>query len=544
MSTQKAKYKPPVESRARIGERAKILMMAILIQVEEAFKAAQSRLSEEHFRDPLDRPFGLIWAAAQDYYQLHKKLPGCEEHLLIALEPRTLEDGQLTEADTDFIDQAVALMYNVHERSLQLDTGMRLLGAFIEEKLAARLAAELGRGELPQDLPAILQQRRDEVMEALALDMEDLQEPFSGTLAAEKGVEKRPSQLAFIDDLLNGGPGLGEVIGVSGPINSCKTTLSVLLAAKSCLRDYNGWIRAGKPEQDPPTTYLVAWEEPSQNVRLRAMSAGAWIHKDTLELGDYEKNFSRRGKLKPYERDRYASMSPGIPQDGEYERWRAYARVYNKTLRIINFNGEDPRLMPFASDLVQGVRAVIERDQRRRNHPGVGLIILDYAGAAAKQHVASGKGREDYKRTYVAGFPFAAKTLLASAYRCPVWVFHQIAAASNKKHSGLVPDITETMDAKNFYENCDFGFNIGVPTKERVALFGMVKGRRTGRPDNVIIRIDGVFNNIYKADGYGVRNRQIVPQADLARVAEPIPGDVSLEQPDFSSAFGDRDIGV
>lgn len=522
MSVMKREKK--LERRPPLTTAQKQLMLMTLLRDKQLFTLALKQLKPKHFAREEDRGYAIIWAAATEFFENHNDLPD-DDYLCAEVESR-IEGTDLTQDEVEELDDFIARTYDKDPKTLKADAARRYLKQLLEEYVQ-REAQELLLGdEVAESLPALLERVAVEAAEVQSIESGPLPLPFPDKLEEVKAITKISTGIPMFDSYMNGGHANKEVIGFCGPYSSCKTLLAVMLAVERAKQLRNDWINAGKVGH-PKMVYLCAWEASDIELMHRAMSYAARIPRSTVELGHYRENFSTSEHLKPYEQRMFKKrIKAGDVVPGEWERAELWKERLNTNLRFIDFSGARPALRANATKLVPGMVATIESDQAYYNNPGVGLIIADYAGAAVKRAIeANGWDHDRTLRHHVGEFPIHCKSKLATAYDCPVWVFHQLGTEANARAPGSAPKMTDTAEAKNFFENVDFGFMVGVPTQEaNIATLTARKLRRAGRKPDMVIKIDGSMSRVYSVDEqYVISGGGIVEKSTFNKVVEDVP---------------------
>ena len=534
MSKQK-----PIERRSPLTDTQKQILLMTAIRKLGVFKVAKERLKPEHFSREEDRGYGIIWASVLEFYETHEELPD-DDYLCAEVESR-IEDTDLTEDEINDLDGVIFRAFEKEPEDLKDKVARRYLKQFLEEHVQQETSEMLSGDEVAVALPTLLEDIARKASSLRALESGPLPQPFPDELEEIEALEKFSTGIDLFDHYMNGGHATREVIGFCGPYGSCKTTLAVMLAVLRAWQIQAEWKLGGRVG-DPKTVYLTAWEATSAELRLRAMSFAAQIPRKTLEEGNLLDNLSRTGKLKPYEKRRFKSkIQHGIEVKGEWERAQQQKNILNRNLRFLDFSGADKDQRVNASDTVNGVVAAIESDQEQREMPGVGLVLADYAGAAAKRHIeVKGLDPSSQLRHIIGNFPMHCKNLIAVPYNCPVWVFHQLGTEANARAPGQAPKITDTAEARNFFENVDFGFMVGRPNNESLCILTAQKLRRAKRRDDSVLKIDGEMSSVYNASKKYLASSTdgIVERATYGKVADVTTrtGSVSDEGDVFKDA--------
>jgi hypothetical protein len=288
----------------------------------------------------------------------------------------------------------------------------------------------------------------------------------------------------------------------------------------------------------------VAYEEELALVRPRFLSYAANCHKDLIAEGKWsEMSTMKKKNYKPYEKTRYKSMfDRNVKVPGELERVNTAKTQLNKNMRVVDFSGRDRNMFELSGEMENGIAKAIEKHQQSAGNPGVAMIAIDYAGAAADRHCqVYNKDPDRHLRHLLGRFPLRVSNSIAKKFDCPVWIFHQMDTKANARKAGVVPAITDVSEAKNFMENCVYGFMVGTQTKDHLAVMACVKQRRSGKREPIVIKIDGAFGRVLGTDGaYRIDRGRIVSTKDLNKVSDAAP----VTRPGQSRLIRVSDIGV
>jgi len=520
--------------------------MVTIIRQDSAFNTAKQQLDPQHLEARNEQWFALLWAVVLDFHAEHDKLPNADEITTEILARDAEDPDYLDEDDVDELNKFMGFAYAANIDAYRKQTAMGYLKRLLEEHLQQDIQA-MTSGDQIDDLPDMLKEKTEQATRLKSLETGPIPEPFPETVEEIKPLDKTTTGVSFIDEYMGGGQAPGEVYCFCGPYGSCKTTLGVQLAVESCIREYEKCLEAGgDPEVDPiPLTYLVAWEEEQESLQHRALAYAGQVRRDSLEEGF--KTLSRTSNLKGYEKKMFkAQLDAGSVVDGEYERVQSWIRLLNKTLRFVDFTGGYEKFREWSGQMVSGVEEAIRDDQDELNQPGVAMIAMDYAGAAAERYCDyNNKDPDNAKRHLIGGMPIRAKNRLALPFSCPVWLMHQLNTKANARAAGVAPKPTDCAEANNFFENANFGFMVGVPTLDHLCVLTNGKQRRARRQNDRVLFIDGALATVRDTRGrYIVDGGKITKREDRSRVVDDeTTGDVADAGSLFGNSFGD-DIGV
>jgi hypothetical protein len=479
--------------RAPITYRQKQLLMAVLIKSSAVFRAISDKLQSTHFRELDDRPFVIVYDVVKAYHTQTGELPTTEllnTEISARLEddPELLTGEQIAEVDT-LLSISAEIEIGQQERKAAIGYAKRLLEEALHIELYARADSSAGFS----DLPALLTEVRTRADSIAALDAGAAQPFFPVNPADMPPTVIETTGLVWLDSFMNGGMTRREVYGFLGPYGSCKTTLSVMLCVNRARFDQSKYA-ANEPL---PLVYLVAWEEEREQLQFRGMSYAARIHKESLVGADWYSSLSTTGNYKQYEIEKLLPPMEGKELPGEKQRLHAAIEQLNKNMVSLDFTGADKTYRDLSCNMVPGVAAAIEADQAARGNPGVSLIVMDYAGAAAKKHVSkTGQDADRMLRHVIGDMPLTAKWELAIPFDCPVWIMHQMGTEAQSKGAAVLPKATDAAESRNFLENLNFGFMLGTVTDENTCAIVARKQRRAARAPYKILKISGEFASV------------------------------------------------
>lgn len=189
----------------------------------------------------------------------------------------------------------------------------------------------------------------------------------------------------------------------------------------------------------------------------------------------------------------------------------------------MDFTGAKPEYASQAADMARGLAEIINADQEEQGRPGVSMVVIDYAGAAADRYCEANNLQPDRVMRHLIGrFPMRVKNQIAVPFFCPVWIMHQLNAKANERSAGQVPKPTDVSEAKNFSENMAYTFMLGTKTKDHLAMLTNAKQRRSEARQDRVVRIDGKFSRIIDAgDEFRNDNGKIIPLSHYRALVDP-----------------------
>jgi hypothetical protein len=514
--------------RPAIGNRQKELMMMVLLRIPEAFKTAVTKLKPAHFDLDIDDQYlQVIWSCLTRLYDKRQKLPS---HELLAAEIELeasilgsdLSNDQLQRAD-ELLNAAFATKRSALRRDE--DAALDFLQRFLEENLQKEIQDTVSQGQdVVTDVYALLQEKSEEAHAIRTIKTGAIEDLFPEDLEEIKAVEKETTGCPFFDRFMVG-QAVGEVYGFGAPYGVCKTTIAVQLAVERARFMANKHRTA----KNPPVVYIVVWEEEKVSIQHRILSYAAQVEKTHIENAEWDKlSSAKKGDYKPYELDLWGSMiEAGKKVPGELDRVRMAKAELNRNLRMIDFTGSRPEYSEYAASLSDGVVAVIEADQRQRRNPGVGMVVMDYAGAAADRYLsATGLAPDKHLRHLIGKLPLRAKNQIAVPFQCPVWIMQQLSTKVNARRFGGEIGITDFGEAGNFGENCAFVFVVGQKSHDDLCQMYNVKQRRAAAQSGIVVRVDGLYAQVKDVSHeYVIESGRIVSRMDRDRVARIIDAD-------------------
>jgi hypothetical protein len=513
-----------VERRAPVGDRHKQHMLSVLMRDESAYDTVQAQLEPSHFRETY---LELAWSSFRDMKEQYGQAPN-EEFLLGEIQNRLQQvddDDYLSEDEFELLDQFIQVTYALTDDEVSSSVGIALKIAqqVLEENLHLEASAAF-EGQIAANLPALLTGFASRAEAINTVDSTGADVPFPDDLTEMPELIKIPTGISFIDRYMNGGQCATEVYGFLGPFGSCKTTTVCQLGVNRVRHDMTNFKETGIA---PPITYLVFWEEPMQSVQNRLLSCFADIHINVMESRDFSSLTSKsKGNYNDRERRNYKDdLAAGRKPPGQLDRLAAAKVHMNRCLRILCL-GTEQKYAAHAVTMADGVRAVIEADQRKLGNPGVSMVVCDYAGAAAKMKIGhEGLSPDKVMRHLIGGFPMAIKSRIGVPYNCPTWVMHQLNTQANTLSPGQAPKMTQAAEAGNFAENLSFCFMVGNQNKDGLCTLTNVKHRRAGAQSDIVIRIDGAFAQVFDAsDKWVLKGSNFISRDDLRTIADDDEG--------------------
>lgn len=502
-----------------LGARQKQYALSVILRRKEAFSSIKGQLGASAFDTAGDRGYGIVWAVLNDFYKKHDEPPN-EEVFLAEVEARLQIADDIDDESRENLQEFIDGAYGLPDDQINIRMAMRYLSRMISEQTQYSLLQDIQSG-VCTDLAGVLQHHINVATLAGGLEAGAAPLPFPTSPEEMKSLVLEKTGIRFLDGYMNGGMARKEVNGFCGPYGSCKTTLGVMLAVERARHMIDQW-RANGEKGLPQRVYYFSWEEGMDLLRPRFLSYAAGIHRASLEGDNFQASLSRSniGSLKPYEKQLYKDKIAAGIIEGEYDRMQAAMTELNLNLRIMDFV-DDPKYSAMAGQLVPGIVTAIDLDQRMANppNPGVALVVVDYAGAVADRAIQAGTLKQENLRHAIGKMPMALKSLVASPFDCQVWALHQLGTEANSRAAGVAPKSTDTSEARNFFENVNFGFMVGKPDRNNLTVLTNGKQRRARRQDDIVIHIDGAMSRVEDASHtHLVMNEKIEARAEIGRI--------------------------
>ena len=544
---------PRIDRRPQLGDEQKKLMLVAFLRSETHFPTVKDQLHSHHFSGPADRPKAIVWAAAKQFHEDHGQLPTVAE-LRAEVRLRVDGDNSLDNYDIDDLNEFFDVLEYMDDDQLNLSTAMKWASRLLQDSLY-RETQDMLRGEVAVDLPSLLRQQAEISMSIASLASDEADAPFrinsiEEFVAQPPAVTTFPTGCDFIDDFM-GGQVDSEVYGIAAPYGVGKTLLAVQLAVARSKWEQSEWHRNGCRGL-PPRVYLAVWEESVSSLQVRALANWAEVDREVISAGVLA-NMSTGGDLstlKRYEQAKYADLiASGKRIRGERERLDAAIKKMSRSnpecnLRFLDFTGADPKRVAQGAEMAKGVAQAIQADQMKNGNPGVSMVVVDHANAAAECRIDyHGLDPSRVKRHLVGNFPKSLKQNIANPFACPVWAMHQLNTESQRKGLGVMPKITDFAEAKNYAEYCDFVFIMGAKTDDELCIMVCLKHRRAEQKRPVVVRIDGLMCAVRSTGNtFRIDNCFIVPASDYGRYA--VDGINDNDASRASLIRSDGDIGI
>jgi hypothetical protein len=566
-----AKDDQRISRRLPITDAQKQILFTILVRKKTSFLMAKEQLQPEHFGKG-DQGYAMVWAAVLAHYSEMGRLPR-EDELATELDRRirdvtdALDDAELRE-----MDRFVRIAYATQTKVLSAKLAAKFLRMYMEDRLAdqARNIFHLS-GRNPSDIFNVARELVERATSIQAISGTGVEAPFPAKWDEQAApVEKWDTGLAFLNTFLNGGDSPGEVNGLMGPYGSAKTSTGIQLSTYRAEVLYREWDLGGR-KGPMPLVYYFYYEGSMAEMRVRALSCVGEIDRGVLETNDWDNLSYNRETLKPYERElfkaRLAQHATVWPEKSKYKMlcsrcgytetvlhaeeqrcpecrkrtlgYVAFPVVYpekyrkkraeialNRNWRPIDMTGNDPLNPGRGAGLVDEIVAIIRQNQLflqgRGELVATGSVYIDYLLAMADSYITQhGLKKKDELRFLVKSVPLHLKNRVALAFRCPVWILHQLSSESNALAPGIIPKITDSAEGKGFAENLDFCFQYGNKTDDSLFAVDCGKHRRSAAQPEAIARLVGQLAVVRDTNGrYTIDTtaRKIVKKEDYNKI--------------------------
>jgi RecA/RadA recombinase len=525
---------PVAQKRPLLDTRAKELMMVVLLRNTKVFTTYQQHLRATYFNNQ-EVVYAVLWTALERCFNRLGRLP---DKGLLYVEVETLcneSPGLLNANECDELAEVIEYAYNAANFQTPVtddpgwtDWGIETVRLFLLERWAIGIRS-IGEVDNTVGTESALNTDAQAMINQLAVistlgRMAD-RDSYSAGWAAEETVEMFPTGISFIDEYMGGGHVCGELYGLMGPFGSCKSTIAYMLAGNA-VNLFHTQHREN-PQSPRKVVFVVSYEDPLRVMQKRTLGYVAQIPREVMDsLRDEETDLLRAPNYRDYERELFATdFRASRPVPGEYERVTdAIAKLNAHTCYLdmtgISRPGVGGGYIPEIANLISAYL---------QTHPGTacGLVVIDYVGAAAKRHIAAKGLSNDDLRHLVGGAALAAKTSIATKFKCPIWMLHQLKGQANKMGEGRLADYADSAECSSFAENFDYMFIIGQPNRTfNAAQFGCGKCRRSAPRAATVILIDGRMYRVQPGNAlYAIDTNQhrIIRREDASRVNQLIP---------------------
>jgi hypothetical protein len=546
----------PAVQRARVGTKAKELMLTVFLRNEVAFQDAVEYLKVEHL-SAFDPGLAALWKVLIDYHDSYGKLP--ERRFLVAgLEAYIAEYGDevLSQDEYDNVKIFIEEAYKPFDRDITTDVkyqewAVLTLAQFLQE-LKHDQAMELLLGASSTTLPVNLSELYATIGGEVAQLMDiakkrETLELYPADWERSSVVVTRSTGMPVFDRFLGGGDVDGEVYGLIGPFGSAKTTLAVQLAVNKTWQFYE---ESQDPEYKGPRklVFLYNYETPPAEIRQRVLACAACIHTSSLGGTDFVARLSMPDRLKPYELEMSADdcKFSGSRIRCERERKADVEKWLNNRLVSRDFSGMSDShagsggVMEIARDIDQ----VCRRMSADLGVPVVcGLVLIDYAGEMVRREMNATGTDEKMTTGWLQRTPGLVRRRIAAFFKCPCWLLHQLAGRVNNYSSSHTANSAEASGCASWHENLNFSFVLSKPNDDGLMLIKCDKHRRAAPYKDAITRVEGQFARVVDVSEFytiSPASKQIVACGEARAMAGMLGQKMaSRKSPaSYSNAFG------
>ena len=425
---------PPLMSRGDIE-----LMLIHAIRSQEVAAVAVDKLLPEHFNNPGEDAYRLLWLIAQEFYKLYTK-PITQLVMSSSLTTRFQLFPNLLMA-ADQIVTLVEWIYSVDDKEFIPEAGLALLQQFLNERVFQPSLQLTGSSaaEVIDEINRIYSSTR--VAMSSNTNVFDLTDPRINT-SIKPAI---PSGSAVFDFLLDGGIRSSHMTGVLAPFGGGKTALGIEVAVN--LAKQKKHVLICQYEQDVML-----------DVRPRVWSCATGIPTKVFAENTFE-------NLAPAIQDKVRSL--------------AYMGDY---LHI-----EDLHHGLAGGGGVAEIEALALKLQSMQQAPA--LIVVDWLGVLVRKYLMA-KNLPFEKHMHAAYNELISRIRnLANKFNCEVIVLHQLNADAGKRGPTARPSMYEAAEFRGFAALMDTCILIGKADKSGIALMYTDKNR--GQRGDSFVRIHG-----------------------------------------------------
>lgn len=548
--TQPRSPRPEWETPVSIGEIHTLLMSMLrcrFVRVETRTylpPAAFDRAGESYLEllastvYALDAKYGddrerLPYSTVVNTLNREVDRPGCaldDDQILLLL--ATPED-----CDPDDPADIPGLVYRAYKTidpdDVDPDAAIDIMKRFLNERVVTgplrKALAGAGDGSVA-NLPELLElaSRQTERIHAIGDDFSSSWEPDEGESFY---VDKFTTGIPEINAMMGGGQAGGELYGLLAATGQGKSTFFTQLALNGAK-----YFQGRSPNsQDWATAYLFSYEDSKKRISSRAYGCAANIRVDSVEAVKNTKTWeglSRRGHLKPYERDLFAGAPDMDKVDGEYERLMRVLKVYARNFAILDMTKEG-RGEGGVDEIVSIINREIETKGRK---PGV--VFIDSIDLLAANFLS---GRNEFNKDSITPTIMAMirgiRRKVSVRYNIPVWLTNQVAGAETGRSAGRAFHHSNAANGKSWANALDFHLSLSTLSDDKIAMLSCSKSRRTGGAGmSNLMRLDGGFGRWLSADSdYAMESGRIIKRETLREIG----GDVATKPKSPKTTYED-----
>tara|TARA_R110002020_G_scaffold276042_6_gene491269 strand:- start:1831 stop:3495 length:1665 start_codon:yes stop_codon:yes gene_type:complete len=500
----------------------------------ELFSLFREQLEVNHFTG--FEIYQLVYRVLSNFYDKHGELPGpgvmwteCES--VLEQMPEHFTEGELVDLE-EFLNEAYESeeWTGVAEDRQQVRWALNKIRDFIEERVITDYVGPLlASHTVPTDLPDFLVQMGDRVTQIQSIEgQEEGNLTFGSDWDKQAGLPIRSTGLSYLDDFMSGGHCVGEVYGILAPYGTCKTTLATMLACNEA--------RYAQQEYDPArpdrcgVSVIVSYEAPKQpELHHRFLMYLAQIRRDSLAAMGVDGLGSLGNDPDsplPYEKELFHQHIQDRMFIPEATRATQCVDLLNKHCLVLDMTGNDPAHPAAGGGGLKEINRRIRLELAKRG-PEYYLtsVVIDYVGALVKRAMAVANEDSNELRHHITKIPLLARNEIATEFKCPVWLVHQLSGQANSVlKPGASLHHTDSAESKSFAENLDFAFVIGNLNADNMGQIACTKHRRAANAPPKVIQVDGMFNTVLSRDDMFVDSHtRAILDKDTASTAGVVP---------------------
>jgi energy-coupling factor transporter ATP-binding protein EcfA2 len=414
----------------------------------------------------LETQLYIVWDVLREYYKRHHTLPD-NTVLKTELLARSNVANDLV-ADPEFIEDFLDQRENAQ---ICHDAAYEYTRAWLNERKV---------------LPKITREARDNILELDDILNRALRETqhYSSIAVPERTVfdilaETKNTKsilstgIPFIDTLIDGGFGDEEVAVLLGATGAGKTTLAVQMLCSAARLAYR---------QNPNNVkkmVLFSYEDNELNLAERIICYSAQLPrhrwKQIRNLENIYNELSDAHHPQPYELTHFSGELESLI--GERERLETARDWLDAAVRAVDFSGR-------GSAREAGCKGIpeIARYLKQLN-TDIGLVIIDWAGMLVRRYLEYRNERnlDSARILRLQALCDDAYRLIASEFKCPVLIVHQLNGQANKASPTAELSHADAEGCKTFAVNAWHAFVMG-PRDNRLNIVKFICTKtRSGR---------------------------------------------------------------
>ena len=294
-------------------------------------------------------------------------------------------------------------------------------------------------------------------------------------------------------DSFTGGQAASEIYTVVGPTGGGKTATGVKICSSAAVyfsqqeRDHGA---------DKRVAVYVTYEEGRAKIANRMMALLGRISKTKLDSLT-SINQLNSDTYDKYEQDRWGHLITEGIFPCEIDRYRNIKPLINDYIRIVDFSGEEGLSGGFGGidELAANLASIHEETP-------IGVVVIDYVGLCVGNYMEANKIHNAEKTSQIGAFGQGVKRKIASRFKCPTWLLHQMTGAVVNSSPARIPSTSDAAECKLLHQNAAFAFAIGtMDSKSKVFIFACDKARRTGKAHtHTLLRLDGMMADIHHVE--------------------------------------------